>query len=73
MLFKPYHWGFLFLPPANAYSLYFLSMSMGFLVGWSLFLRQLRAPAYASVLIATALYFSPFVQVWWTSNAGHLP
>ncbi|WP_442254322.1 DUF7657 domain-containing protein [Stenotrophomonas pavanii] len=70
MLFKPYHWGFLFLPPANAYSLYFLSMSMAFLVGWSLFLRQLRAPAYASVLIATALYFSPFVQVWWTSNAG---
>ena len=70
MLFKPYHWGFLFLPAANAYSLYFLFMSSSFLVGWSLFIRRLRVPSIAAFLVAATLYFSPFVQVWWTSNAG---
>lgn len=58
------------LPPANAYSFFFMFMSMAFLCGWALFLRQLRLPPLAAVLIALTLYFSPYVQVWWTSNAG---
>ncbi len=68
--FKPYHWAFFVLPPANAYSFFFMFMSMAFLCGWALFLRQLRLPPLAAVLIALMLYFSPYVQVWWTSNAG---
>ncbi|MBD7922538.1 DUF7657 domain-containing protein [Xanthomonas bonasiae] len=70
MLFKPYYWGFLLLPPANAYSLYFATMSTAFIAGWSIFLRQMRATPIISLVVATTLYFSPFVQVWWTSNAG---
>ncbi len=70
LLFKPYHWAFLVLPPANAYSFFFMFMAMAFLFGWALFLRQLRVPALAAALVSLTLLFSPFVQVWWTSNAG---
>lgn len=70
LAFKPYHWAFFVLPPANAYSFFFMFMAMAFLCGWGLFLRQLRLPPLAAVLIALTLYFSPYVQVWWTSNAG---
>lgn len=70
LLFKPYHWAFFVLPPANAYSFFFMFMAMAFLCGWALFLRQLRLPALAAVLVSATLFFSPYVQVWWTSNAG---
>ncbi|OBU60037.1 DUF7657 domain-containing protein [Stenotrophomonas maltophilia] len=70
LLFKPYHWAFFILPPANAYSFFFMFMAMAFLCGWALFLRQLRVPPLAAVLVALTLYFSPYVQVWWTTNWG---
>lgn len=70
LLFKPYHWAFFVLPAANAYSFFFMFMAMAFLSGWALLLRQLRMPALAAVLVSTTLFFAPFVQVWWTSNAG---
>jgi hypothetical protein len=70
LLFKPYHWAFMVLPAANAYSFFFLFMAVSFLAGWALFLRQLRLPPLAAVLMSATLFFSPFVQVWWTSNAG---
>lgn len=70
LLFKPYHWAFFVLPAANAYSFFFMFMAMAFLVGWAMLLRQLRLPALAAVLLSTTLFFAPFVQVWWTSNAG---
>ena len=70
LLFKPYHWAFFVLPPANAYSFFFLFMTMAFLCGWALFLRQLRLAPLVAVLVAGTLYFSPYVQVWWTTNAG---
>ncbi len=70
LLFKPYHWAFFVLPAANAYSFFFMFMAMAFLCGWALFLRQLRMPVVAAVLVSATLLFAPFVQVWWTSNAG---
>ncbi len=70
LLFKPYHWGFMLLPAANAYAFYFASLTAAFITGWALFMRQLRVPAVAAGLVSVTLYFSPFVQVWWTSNAG---
>ncbi|WMJ67861.1 hypothetical protein [Stenotrophomonas sp. 24(2023)] len=70
LLFKPYHWAFMLLPAANAYSFFFLFMALAFVAGWALFLRQLRLPPLAAVLLSLTLFFSPFVQVWWTSNAG---
>lgn len=70
LLFKPYHWAFMVLPPANAYSFFFMFMAMAFLLGWAMFLRQLRFPPLAALLVSATLFLSPFVQVWWTSNAG---
>ncbi|HDS1084199.1 TPA: hypothetical protein QDZ62_002080 [Stenotrophomonas maltophilia] len=70
LLFKPYHWAFFVLPAANAYSFFYMFMAMAFLSGWALFLRQLRMPVLAAVLVSATLFFAPFVQVWWTSNAG---
>ncbi|MBH1508397.1 hypothetical protein I5U60_12315 [Stenotrophomonas maltophilia] len=70
LLFKPYHWAFFVLPAANAYSFFFMFMAMAFLCGWAVFLRQLRVPPLAAVLLSATLLFAPFVQVWWTSNAG---
>lgn len=70
MVFKPYHWGFLVLPAANAYSFFFALMAFAFITGWALFLRQLRVPPTAALIVSATLFFSPFVQVWWSSNAG---
>jgi len=39
LIFKPYHWGFFVLPPANALSLYYLFMTLSFLSGWGILFR----------------------------------
>ncbi|MDO4905649.1 MAG: hypothetical protein Q4A16_08900 [Lautropia sp.] len=70
MLFKPYHWGFLVLPAAYAFSFFYMTMMAAFVAGWALFLRQLRLPPLPALLVALTLFFAPFVQVWWSSNAG---
>lgn len=69
VVFKPALWGFLFLPPANAYSFYFCLLSLSALLGWFAFLRSMRIPAGIAAAGATALLFSHFFQVWWTTNA----
>lgn len=70
LLFKPYHWGFLVAPPAYGYSFYFFFLAAAFIVGWALFVRKLGLSVWVSVPIAVALYFSQYVQAWWTTNAG---
>lgn len=65
-LFKPQLWGFLVLPPSFAYSLYWAAMAALMLVGWSLLLRRFGFTKRMGALLAILLYFSPFVQTWWT-------
>ncbi|MDG2539381.1 hypothetical protein P5Y53_17015 [Dyella jiangningensis] len=69
VIFKPALWGFLFLPPANAYSFYFCLLSLSCLAGWFFFLRELQVPPAIAIAGAIALLFSHFFQVWWTTNA----
>ncbi len=69
LVFKPQLWGFWILPPAYAYSLYFASMWVGFLVGYTLFMRQLGAELLFAAAVSVCLFSSHFVQVWWSSNA----
>lgn len=69
IVFKPALWGFLFLPPANAYSFYFCLLSLSTLFGWFAFLRSLRVPIGIAAAGAVCLLFSHFFQVWWTTNA----
>lgn len=69
IVFKPALWGFLFLPPANAYSFYFCLLSLSTLFGWFAFLRSLDVPIGVAAAGAVCLLFSHFFQVWWTTNA----
>lgn len=70
LLFKPYHWGFFLLSPARAYSLYFLILANAFIFGWAWFMKLLRMPWLPALLVACTLYYAPFIQGWWTTNAG---
>lgn len=70
LLFKPYHWGFLAIPPAQAYALTYLVHTLAFLVGWAWLFRLLGVRWPLAVAGAFALYWSQFIQVWWTTNAG---
>ena len=65
-VFKPQLWAFLVLPPSFAYSLYWAAMAALMLVGWSLLLRRFGFTRRMAALLAMLLYFSPFVQTWWT-------
>lgn len=69
LIFKPQLWGFWLLPPAYAYSLYFATLWIAFLAGYTILLVQLGATPRIAALGATCLLLSGFVQVWWTSNA----
>jgi hypothetical protein len=69
LIFKPQLWAFWLLPPAYAYSFYFTVLWVGFLVGYAILLRQLGASVLVASLGSAILFFSHFVQVWWTSNA----
>ena len=67
MLFKPTSWGFLFLSPAYALSLYYCATMISFLVGYTLLFRRGGIGRWESMLLATGLFFTPFAQYWWTS------
>jgi hypothetical protein len=76
LIFKPQLWAFLVLPPSFAYSLYWASMAALMLVGWSVLLRRFGFARRTAALVATLLFFSPFVQAWWTvfdSQLGFFP
>ena len=70
MIFKPYFFAFGLLPPANAFSFFYLFNMLAFLLGWGIFLRLLRLEGVLAISGALVLFFSQFVQVWWTSNCG---
>jgi hypothetical protein len=69
LAFKPQLWAFWVLPPSFAYSFYFAFLFSAFLSGYTIALRLLGCSLGIASLTAVSLYFSHFVQVWWTSNA----
>ncbi|WP_147269668.1 DUF7657 domain-containing protein [Rhodanobacter denitrificans] len=70
VIFKPQLWGFLLLRADYAYSLYFAVLAAAFLGGWCLFFRILGIDSRYAILGALLLFFSHFIQVWWTTNAA---
>ncbi len=68
LIFKPQLWGFWVLPPAYAYSLYFATLWVSFLTGYTILLRQLGASLWIAAAGSVALYSSHLVQVWWTTH-----
>ncbi len=72
IVFKPQLWGFLLAPPHYAYSFYFFFLMASFVWGFAILFRQLGFELRFAVITALLLFFSRFVQVWWTSNAPTL-
>ena len=70
LAFKPYYWGFLVLPPAQAFATTYLFHSLAFVLGWMLLFRVLGVRTLVAFPGALALYWAQFTQVWWTTNAG---
>jgi hypothetical protein len=69
MTFRPDLWGFLILDPAHAFSLHFAVLAAAMIVGFCLLATQLGCSPRFSVALSVLLFFSQFVQVWWSSNA----
>ena len=69
LVFKPYMWGFFILGDARGFSFFHFFMIASFIMGYTIFLMQLRLPLLYSVIIALTLFFSHHNQVWWSTNA----
>jgi len=69
LVFKPQLWAFWLIPAPHAYSFYFATLWVAFIVGYTILLTQLGARNSIAVLGSFCLFFSGLVQVWWTSHA----
>jgi hypothetical protein len=69
LLFKPYFWGFLILPPAFAYSFYYYFNFAVFVLGFGLIFKKYGYKIIESIFLGVALYLTASVQFWWNSNA----
>lgn len=67
LVFKPYLWPFFFLPPAYAYSFYHAFWIALFLLGYARLLHALALPRSHAILATLTLFFTGFVQTWWTT------
>lgn len=68
-IFKPTLWGFLILPPAFAYSLYFFLLAAACFWGWHQFLRLLGASFAIALAGSVLICYSQMFQVWWSTIA----
>jgi len=69
-VFRPYYAAFALLPPANAFSFFYLFNALAFISGWAWFFTLLGIDRRISTATSLTLFFSQFIQVWWTSNCG---
>jgi hypothetical protein len=67
IIFKPQLWGFLIAAPENAYSFYHFILIGSLIWGFAILFRQVGIDLHWAVLGALLIFFSRFVQVWWTS------
>lgn len=65
IVFKPNVWGFLFLSPALAYSLYQYSLIALCILGFTYLFRAQGNSPPISLLAALALFFTAYAQYWW--------
>src|SRR5580704_2559480 len=67
LLFKPEMWGFFVFSPARAFSIYWALLMCACLGGYHLLFRQLGVHPLVSAAAALMIFFSGFVQFWWTT------
>lgn len=71
LLFKPSLWLFPVTGAAQAYSFHFFFHAAAFLIGYTYLLVALGIRSRVTALAgATTLFFTGFVQGWWTVNAA---
>lgn len=70
LIFKPTQWGYLVLPPAYAFSLYYFSLFAFFVIGFQKIIKIMGGDELSALLFSIALYFTGSVQFWWTVNAA---
>lgn len=70
VLFKPTQWGYVFLSAPYAFSVYYFSLFVFFILGYQLFFEKLGLERKSAFLFSISLYFSGAIQAWWTVNAS---
>lgn len=70
--FKPTLLGFHILPPAYAFSLHYYALMVLFLIGYALLFYRCGASHAIAIGLSLLVYFSSFVQTWWTALAPPL-
>ncbi|MFQ5509102.1 MAG: hypothetical protein ACE5FN_07175 [Leptospirillia bacterium] len=66
MVFKPTFWGFPLAPPWLAFSFHYFAIIALFIVGYQRLFRMLGGSDVTSFLAALVLFFTGYVQYWWT-------
>jgi len=72
LAFKPDQWLYPFVNAAYAFSFQHLVYIAAFLAGYALLFVRLGITAGTGALLALALFFTAFVQFWWTTFASDL-
>lgn len=70
LIFRPQVWLFHVLPAAQAYSAYWLIMMLSFVGSLYKLLRLSGITPLIAVLGTLLMFFSQYIQLWWTMNAG---
>ena len=70
IIFKPAMWLYFVTKPETAFSFYwFFSMACS-LFGWAMLFQKLGFDDVVSIGASFIIFFSSFVQFWWTNNSG---
>lgn len=69
VLFRPFHWGYLFLPPAKGLSFFWVGRTIGlFLVSFEFAMLLTKKDKILALAYATLVTWAPIVQWWFAIN-----
>jgi hypothetical protein len=72
LVLKPAWWGFGLLDPARAFALSWALPMVAFLLGWERLFRRLGSNPATAIAASGALWFSGYIQTWWTTTGPML-
>ncbi|KQZ98524.1 hypothetical protein ASD64_16310 [Mesorhizobium sp. Root157] len=70
LIFRPQVWLFHILSPAKAYSAYWLTLMLSMLTSSYYLLKFAGLSRRIAISGSLLLFFSQYIQLWWTMNAG---
>jgi hypothetical protein len=70
IIFKPAMWLYFITKPETAFSFYWYFSMACSLFGWAMLLKKLGFDDVISIGASFIIFFSSFVQYWWTNNSG---